>query len=123
MNKKEKTKLAAYENLKEFRGQRVAAVVKKVSKSGMTRHIEFYADNHRRIGYDIAKLLDYPYGDYGVKVGGCGMDMIFHVLSNVNYVMATLDTGKTIQELLKTKECGERIYDNYFFDADRYIYL
>ena len=46
--------------------------------------------------------------------------MIFHVLTNLNYHMAKHDTGKTIQELLNTKECGERIYDNYFTDADRY---
>jgi hypothetical protein len=86
--------------------------------------LRFYADGYKRIGDDIATLLEYPYDyDKGLRADGCGMDMIFSVLSNLNYRMATLDTGKTIQELLTTKECGERIYDNYFVDADHYTTL
>lgn len=105
----------------QFKGKEVAACVKSVSKSGMSRRIELYADGYNRIGYYIAVLLDYPYdADKGLKVDGCGMDMVFHTLSNFNYFMAQKITGKTLQELMATKECGERIYDHYFFDADRY---
>jgi hypothetical protein len=114
-------KAQAYQDLLKYRGQQVAAAVKSVSKSGMSRRIEFYGPDFRRIGGDIANLLEYSY-DYtkGMRVDGCGMDMIFSVLSNLNYEMAQRDTGKTIQELLKTKECGEHIYDTYFVNANNY---
>ena len=126
MTKKEKEKeqKEAYEVLKQYHGQQLAASVKSVSRSGMSRKIEFYAPNFDRIGYYIAKLLDYPYyPGKGIKVDGCGMDMIFSVLSDLNYEMAKRDTGKTIQELLKTGECGTHIYDKYFTDANHYKYL
>jgi hypothetical protein len=51
------------------------------------------------------------------------MDMIYSVLSNLNYEMAKRDTGKTIQELLETGECGTHIYDKYFTNANNYKYL
>ena len=112
----------AWEYLEQFRGKEIAACVKSVSRSGMSRRIEFYADGYNRIGYYIAACADYPYdaNKGGLKVDGCGMDMVFSVLSNFNYAAAYHDTGKTIQELLKSKECGERIYDKYFFNADNY---
>jgi len=37
--------------------------------------------------------------------------------------MAQKDTGKTLQELLKTKECGKHIYDTYFVNANNYVRL
>jgi len=118
-------KKQSIEILQKYRGKQVAAIINKVSRSGMSRKIEFYADGYNRIGYYIARIIDYPYNidKGGITVTGCGMDMIFHVLSNFNYAMATIDTNKTIQELLESKECGERIYDDYFFNADRYILL
>ncbi len=114
----------AYEVLKKYRGQQIAAVVKSVSQSGMSRRIEFYAGNYERIGGYIADFLEMSYDpDKGIKIGGCGMDMIFHILSNLNYAMAQKDTGKTLQELLATKECGEHIYDTYFVNANSYVRL
>lgn len=115
------------EYMEQFRGKRFLAIINRVSKSGMSRRIEFYAPDSAgvicRIGADVAKLLRYTYNidQGGMLVKGCGMDMIFSVLSQLNYKMAELDTGKTLQELLKTKECGERIYDNYFTDANNYL--
>ena len=112
--------------IEQFRGKKVYAILNHVSRSGMSRRIEYYcADKDGeifRLGYYIAQIADYPYDvdKGGLLVGGCGMDMIFSVLSNFNYAMATHDTGKTIQDLLKTKECGERIYDKYFFNANNY---
>jgi len=125
MNQSQKEKLEAYEILKKYRGQKIGACIKSVSKSGMSRKIEFYSSNFDRIGYYIAKIIGYSYNveKGGIKVDGCGMDMIFHVLSSLNYEMAKLDTGKSITELLKTGECGVRIYDNYFTDASHYSYL
>ena len=120
MKAKEKEKIEAYEHLKQYRGKEVAVVINSVSRSGMSRRMEFYADGFNRIGYSIAKFLDYPYNDKGIRVDGCGMDMVFHILSNLNYAMAQRDTGKTIKELLKTGECGKHIYDVYFFNANNY---
>ena len=119
MKYSEKEKTEAYEYLKKYRGQKFACAIKSVSRSGMSRKMEFYAPNFDRIGYYIARIIDYPYNpDKGLSVSGCGMDMIFHVLSSLNYAMARLD-GK-YDEL---KEKGERIYDNYFIDASNYTYL
>ena len=118
-----KEQMEAWKYLQQFRGKEVAANVKSISRSGMNRKIEFYADGYNRIGYSIAACLGYSYTDNGVSVGGCGMDMIFSVLSDFNYFAAQKDTGKTIRELLATKECGEHIYNKYFFDADRYRIL
>ena len=41
--------------------------------------------------YKISQLLDYKHaekdGDMGVKVGGCGMDMGFHLIYNLSSVL------------------------------------
>jgi len=111
--------------LEQYRGQNFACCIKSVSRSGMSRRMEFYAKDFQRIGYYIARVIDYPYNvdKGGIQVNGCGMDMVFHVLSSLNYAMARIDTGKTIPELLETKECGIHIYDEYFTNANRYTLL
>jgi hypothetical protein len=87
----------------------------------MSRRIEYYvvdaAGEICRIGYLIARIADYGYDvdKGGVRADGCGMDMIFSVISNFNYKMADID-GKTAE----LRAAGERIYDHYFFDANRY---
>lgn len=120
-SKDEKQK--AYEFLKKFKGQIFAANVTSVSRSGLSRRIRIFALNFIDLSYYIAVLLDLHYNKKGIKVDGAGMDMIFHLLSNLNYKMAILDTGKSIKELLDTKECGEFIYNNYYTDANKYIYI
>jgi len=111
----------AYETLKHYRGRRILAVVESVSKSGMSRRIKFYCviDNDTAwLTPWIAKLLGYSYDQNGLVVKGCGMDMVFHVLSTLNYKMAEIE-GK--YDVLRTN--NERIYDKYFFDADTYTLL
>lgn len=128
MNKKEITKQLlkekAYSSLLQYKGRKVFASITSVARSGMSRWLKFYildTDKKTEITKYIANFLDYRHEwEKGLQVGGCGVDMIFSVLSNLNYEMAEMTTGKTTRELLETKECGERIYDNYFFDADRY---
>ena len=115
---------SAYNFLKTIRKSKIYATVKSVSRSGMSRRIEFYVVREGeiiRIGWYLSRVNGYKYdANVGMQVNGCGMDMIFHVISNFNYFAAQRDTGKTLTELMKTKECGERIYDDYFFDADSY---
>ena len=112
--------------LEKVRGRKIYADVTSVSRSGMSRHIKYACiidDELRNITYLIARLTGCRYDrrkNEGLFVRGCGMDMIFAVLSDFNYVMAKIDTGKDVMELLKTKECGDRIYDKYFRDANNY---
>ena len=61
------------------------------SKSGMMRVIQVIGIKKNEpyyYGYDVAELLDLKYidknGDYGVKIGGCGMDMGFHLIYNLS---------------------------------------
>ena len=122
--KRTKAEIArAWESLQQFRGCPIASVVNSVSRSGMSRRIELYAlkdNNIHRIGWAVAYVADYPYDidKGGIRADGCVMDMVFSVVSNFNYVAAEMTTGKTIQELLATGECGKHIYDDYFFNAN-----
>jgi predicted transcriptional regulator with HTH domain len=114
----------AMKHLENMRGKVFGVVIESVSRSGMQRKMKFYSGEFMPYTRYIATILDMRIDrDYNLIVKGCGMDMIFSVLSNLNYAVATIETGKTISELLKTKECGERIYDNYFIDANGYHQL
>lgn len=65
--------------------------VKHVSRSGMMREIELYTIDSGelcRLSWSAACALDWPLGKSGgVRVSGCGMDMIFHL---VDCVMASI---------------------------------
>ncbi len=73
-------------------GSRVYCVLRHVSASGMSRRIDFYARGTEEgmvflSGY-IATALDYRRSDKGgIVVGGCGMDMGFHVVYSLGYTM------------------------------------
>ena len=116
-------KADAYNYLRQYRHKEIAACVKSVSRSGMNRRIEFYAGKFDRIGWYLAQIGEYSYDpDKGMSVSGCGMDMIFHVISNFNYWAAQYDHKKTLAELTGKggKLEGQRVYDSYFFDANQY---
>ena len=98
MNKEE-----AIEKLKEAikEGDTLYTQVKHVSKSGMTRHIavRFIKDDYPYdYTYLVAKALDWGYSDknHGVKVGGCGMDMGFHLINSLSYTL--YDDGYAIKQ-------------------------
>ena len=68
-------------------GMTVYCVIRHVSRSGMYRVIDpMVVDPEggmRNIGYLAAKALEWGYDDNhggGVKVTGCGMDMVFHLV-------------------------------------------
>lgn len=115
------------EELENMRGKKIYCNIVSVSRSGMNRKMNFYFINNNELikcTHLIAKILNKKLDkDHNLPVSGCGMDMIFHVLSSFNYAMARINTGKTIPELLETKECGTRIYDNYYIDANNYGYI
>lgn len=66
-------------------GDTVYCVLRNVSRSGMSRHIDFYTlkeGEPRWLSSLMARALDYRQAERGdaLKVSGCGMDMGFHVV-------------------------------------------
>ena len=108
------------EELKRFiklGGNKVYCVLRGVSRSGMTRYIDFYTfvpntkeEIKRGYGkiakfyltYKMGVVLDYPIrtgnglSDYGLKVEGCGTDMGFELVYNLGRVLYPKGDGKTI---------------------------
>ncbi len=73
-------------------GDTVYTKVDRVSRSGMSRVISAYVirDNQPQwISYNVARALGWGFDDKqeGVKVGGCGMDMGFHLVYELSYVL------------------------------------
>lgn len=65
-----------------------------VSASGMSHKIRFYLamnDGEKNFIEDItwliSRALESPMDDRGLKVSGCGMDMIFHTVYNLGYAL------------------------------------
>lgn len=93
---KERERAEAIEALRKLlpKGSTVYSVLRHVSRSGMLRRIDFFSvdrergDHNYLSGY-IGKALGYKFaqrGD-GLVVGGCGMDMGFHVVHNLSYAL------------------------------------
>jgi len=83
-------------------GSTAYTLVTKVAPSGMSRHIMVAGSRKKghvqNVSWYISELLDWTYKDNtrSVFVGGCGMDMGFHLvytLSNVLY-----DDGYAIKQ-------------------------
>jgi hypothetical protein len=89
MNKAEQS--AARDRLREtFKpGDTVHTVLRHVSRSGMSRSISVIDKGHNDISYLVARALDMriDQNNGGVKVTGCGMDMGFHLVYNLSYVL------------------------------------
>ncbi len=84
----------AIETLKELckPGSKVYTVLRHVSRSGMMRAIDCYViqDNEpRRITWSVAKACGMTYNrkHEALSVGGCGMDMGFHVVYNLSHTL------------------------------------
>lgn len=79
----------------------VYASVKHVSRSGMSRRIDFwvidtfaYTPYLRKISRQIATLTGSALTDDGVKVSGCGMDMGWHLLDSARCVAKNDGAGR-----------------------------
>ena len=90
-----------------YKNIKVWARVNHVTKSGMNRDISFYIltkdDGIKNINDQMFTLLNgykCSFEKYnkiyyaGVRVGGCGMDMIFNSLYNANYEVMAVDGVK-----------------------------
>ena len=69
----------------------VYGIVRHVSSSGMSRDIDLYIIQDNQLVYltgYASTVLDYPMvKNRGMKVGGCGMDMVFHCVSSLAYAI------------------------------------
>tara|TARA_R110002096_G_scaffold429507_1_gene642453 strand:+ start:211 stop:549 length:339 start_codon:yes stop_codon:yes gene_type:complete len=83
--KHESSKKWLLDNIKEK--ETIYYCVTRVSQSGMSRDIKFmYHDGKRLLNLSgfFSELCDYKWnGNGSIRVGGCGMDMGFHVISSV----------------------------------------
>jgi hypothetical protein len=69
-------------------GDTVYCVLRSVSRSGMSRQIDFYAEGMEYLTGYVSEACDYPRHRCGpLKVGGCGMDMGFSVVYNLGAVL------------------------------------
>ena len=94
-------KQEALERLKEWikKGDTLHTTVRHVSRSGMmryitTRHLQKSDHPDREVNvsnydYHIARVLDLPEAPnyQGVKIGGCGMDMGFHLVYSLSHAL------------------------------------
>lgn len=90
MSKKSEKETAKAEAIKRLRkikpGTTVYGIVRKVSGSGMSRTIDFYAVDRKDGSLDyltgyFAHVLEWSRTPQGaLRVAGCGMDMIFHTI-------------------------------------------
>lgn len=109
------------EELQQYRNQTLLAIVNSVSRSGMSRRIEFYAAGDdrsvRRIGYLIAHIIDWPYdvNKGGLLAKGCGMDMIFDAIYTFNIVSSRMENPT-----LDTKTLYQNANANGYFFPTRY---
>lgn len=113
MTKKEREQAEAVDTLKQWGlkdGSTVFAKVNKVSSSGMSRNIALYIVDKKEgrpvdISYHASKALEWGYRegyDGGIKVSGCGMDMLFHTVYSLSYAMGYGALNQSHDETIKT---------------------
>jgi hypothetical protein len=75
-------------------GDTVYTVIRSVSSSGMSRTMSIKIVRDGRIDditFNVAHALDYPLvevnGSRAIRVGGCGMDLGFHVVYSLSSVL------------------------------------
>ena len=98
MNKNEMLQDARRYIFKNESNNKVIAVIKSVSKSGMSRRIKFYYHDGARclnITRLIATINGYSINNNGeMLVSGCGMDMVFNTLYNFNNHCMNIENNK-----------------------------
>lgn len=72
-------------------GMEILCILRHVSRSGMFRVIDLKVIENgemRGIGWSAARAMGYKYDKRdGIPVGGCGMDMGFHLVYNLGYAL------------------------------------
>ena|SRR5687768_17072541 len=63
-------------------------VIKSVSRSGMMRRMQVYSRiNNDYLTYPVARAIGWSMNDDGIAVGGCGMDMAFHLADTITWAV------------------------------------
>ena len=78
-------------------GATVLTVLRNVSRSGMSRRIDLYTVHKGETVYlsgSAAVVMGDPRPNDGIKVGGCGMDMGFHLVYNLGATLWPKGTPK-----------------------------
>ena len=114
MTKKEIAQAEAVKTLQDWGvvdGTTIYAKVVRVSASGMSRQIRLYFSKDGEIidiSYWSAKALEWGYaGDgyrEGIRVSGCGMDMLFHTIYSLSYAMGYGSMNQTRDGMEKNNE-------------------
>jgi hypothetical protein len=110
----------AIERLREtfMAGDTVNTVLRHVSRSGMSRSISVLDKDNSDISYLVARALgntvDQKNG--GVKVGGCGMDMGFHLVYELSYVLFPNGFGCTGKDNETRTYCPSCDHSNGYRD-------
>ena len=115
-------KAEAFSNLRKWikPGDTVHTIMDHVSSSGMSRNIRVVlVDKDGDIthpNWAVSVLLGYPrakHGD-GMRVGGCGMDMGFHIVHSLGYALfgeeAEHGTTKEAAKLRKAIYEADKFY-------------
>lgn len=125
----EKTKQEMMEYLETLRGGNIIYTIKNVSKSGMSRTASFAVlhDNEvHDLNFYLIELLNLKATKniYGVRLRGCGMDMIFHTITslNYNYMDYLKEKGEKI-EGKKGVDGYDMRYTNALFNANHVVSL
>lgn len=90
MTRKEAERQEAIEKLRGILkpGDMVYTILRHVSRSGMSRDISVLSSAEQDITWLVGRVLDYRRADNGgLRVGGCGMDMGFHIVHNLSYAL------------------------------------
>jgi len=86
------------QKLNDMKGRQMVCSIVSVSKSGMTRKMNFYYINDNDLVYcnDLIEIIAGYKRDknHCIIVGGCGMDMVFSVLYNFNMSLVHKDDIK-----------------------------
>ena len=105
-------KMNAERFLKAVREHRILCNIKRVSRSGMSRVIGVYEIQNDENGRPNILQFNWFLGqmgwtysdkDHAIRVGGCGMDMIFHLLSSS--VEKLRDYGFKVEPRLELTTC------------------
>lgn len=88
-------------NIKEYApaGTTMYALIRNVSRSGMSRSIDLYVIKDGRLvrmTAEARRILGLPYDSNhgGVKVQGCGMDMGYHLVDSLSRAVYDSKAGQ-----------------------------
>lgn len=102
-------------------GDTLYTICRHVSRSGMSRRISVYTADHKMIDWLVCQATGMTLAKHeGISVGGCGMDMGFHVVESLSSVLYGKynDVGIGYKCLGKDGNCPSNYHVNYRYHKD-----